>query len=233
MTTATIESATQVPPAEVRRDDAPRLEPPALKRSAQPDMPTLPAWVARYKFDVHQYHAMSKAGVLKEDDRVELIDGEIVAMSSIGPEHIGAVNSSAEFWILALAGGATVQIQGSVRLDEWNEPQPDVAILKRRDDFYRSGLAGPDDVLLLIEVSDTTLRYDRRIKLALYARFGIPEVWIANIRARAIEAYTNPVNGEYTSLQTFRRGQTITPTAFPDVALPVSDIIGGLPESNE
>ena len=230
MTTTTLtKPAPQAPPAEIRRDDArPRPEPPALKRRAQPDAPSLPKWVARWKFDVHQYHAMAKAGVLNEDDRVELIDGEIAAMSSIGPEHVGAVNSSAEFWILALAGKATVQIQGSVRLDEWNEPQPDVAILKRRDDFYRSGLAGPDDVLLLIEVSDTSLRYDRRIKLALYARFGIPEFWIANIRARSIEVYTDPVNGEYTSLQTFRRGQTITPTAFPDVVLPVSDIIGGL-----
>ena len=228
MTTLT-KPAPQAPPAEIRRDDArPRLDPPALERRAQPDAPPLPKWVARWKFDVHQYHAMAKAGVLNEDDRVELIDGEIAAMSSIGPEHVGAVNSSAEFWILALAGKATVQIQGSVRLDEWNEPQPDVAILKRRDDFYRSGLAGPDDVLLLIEVSDTSLRYDRRIKLALYARFGIPEFWIANIRARSIEVYTDPVNGEYTSLQTFRRGQTITPTAFPDVVLPVSDIIGGL-----
>ena len=227
MTTLT-KPAPQAPPAEIRRDDAPRPEPPALKRRAQPDAPPLPKWVARWKFDVHQYHAMAKAGVLNEDDRVELIDGEIVAMSSIGPAHKGAVNSSNRFWVIRLGERAVVQIQSSVRLDERNEPEPDVAILKPRDDFYASRHAGPDDVLLLIEVSDTTLRYDRRIKLALYARFGIPEVWIANIRARAIEAYTDPVNGEYTSLQTFRRGQTITPTAFPDVVLPVSDIIGGL-----
>ena len=231
MTTLT-KPAPQAPPAEIRRDDAPRPEPPALKRRAQPNTPPLPAWVARYKFDVHQYHAMAKAGVLKEDDRVELIDGEIVAMSSIGPAHVGAVNSSNMFWAIRLGGRAIVQIQNPIRLDERNQPQPDIAILKLKDDFYRSGLAGPDDVLLLIEVSDTSLRYDRRIKLALYARFGIPEVWIANIRARAIEAYTDPVNGEYTSLQTFRRGQTATPTAFPDVVLPVSDIIGGLPESD-
>ena len=227
-TTATIEPATQAPPAEVRRGDAPRIDPPALKRRAPPDAPPLPKWVARWKFNVHQYHAMAKAGVLKEDDRVELIDGEIVAMSAIGPEHIGAVNFSTWFWVVRLGERAVVQIQSSVRLDEWNEPEPDVAILKPREDFYASRHAGPDDVLLLIEVSDTSLRYDRRIKLALYARFGIPEVWIANIRARAIEVYTDPANGEYTSLQTFRRGQTITPTAFPDVVLPVSDIIGGL-----
>ena len=227
MTTLT-KPAPQAPPAEVRRDDAPRIEPLLIERRAQPDLPPLPAWVARYKFDVHQYHAMAKAGVLKEDDRVELIDGEIVAMSSIGPAHVGAVNSSTMFWAIRLGGRAIAQIQNPIRLDERNQPQPDIAILKFKDDFYRSGLAGPDDVLLLIEVSDTSLRYDRRIKLALYARFGIPEFWIVNIRARSIEVYTAPANGEYTSLQTFRRGQTITPTAFPDVVLPVSDIIGGL-----
>ena len=227
-TTATIEPATQSRPPRIRQDAPPRPEPPALKRRAQPDTPPLPAWVARYRFDVHQYHAMAKAGVLKEDDRVELIDGEIVAMSSIGPAHVGAVNSSNMFWAIRLGGRAIVQIQNPIRLDERNQPQPDIAILKLKDDFYRSGLAGPDDVLLLIEVSDTSLRYDRRIKLALYARFGIPEFWIVNIRARSIEVYTDPVNGEYTSLQTFRRGQTITPTAFPDVVLPVSDVIGGL-----
>ena len=229
MTTLT-KPAPQAPPAEVRRDDAPRLDPPALKRRPPPAAPPLPKWVARWKFDVHQYHAMAKAGVLREDDRVELIDGEIAAMSSIGPAHKGAVNSSNRFWVIRLGERAVVQIQSSVRLDEWNEPEPDIAILKPRDDFYAARHAGPDDVLLLIEVSDTSLRYDRRIKLALYARFGIPEVWIANIRARSIEVYTDPVNGEYTSLQTFRRGQTITPTAFPDVVLPVSDVIGGLPE---
>ena len=229
MTTLT-KPATQAPPAEIRRDDAPRIEPPALKRRAQPDAPPLPAWVARYRFDVHQYHTMAKAGVLREDDRVELIDGEIIAMSARGPAHVGAVNFSAMFWVMSLRERAVVQIQSSVRLDEWNEPEPDVAILKPRDDFYASRHAGPDDVLLLIEVSDTTLRYDRRIKLALYARFGIPEFWIVNIRARSIEVYTDPVNGEYTSLQTFRRGQTATPTAFPDVVLPVADVIRGLPE---
>ena len=229
MTTLT-KPAPQAPPAEIRRVDAPRSEPPAPKRRAQPDAPPLPKWVARWKFDVHQYHAMAKAGVLKEDDRVELIDGVIVAMSAIGLAHVGAVNSSTMFWAIRLGGRAIVQTQNPIRLDERNQPQPDIAILKLKDDFYRSGLAGPDDVLLLIEVSDTTLRYDRRIKLALYARFGIPEVWIANIRARAIEAYTDPVNGEYTTRQTFQHGQTATPTAFPDVVLPVSDVIRGLPE---
>ena len=227
MTTLT-KPAPQAPPAETRRDDAPRIEPPALKLRAQPDAPTLPAWVARWKFDVHQYHAMAKAGVLKEDDRVELIDGEIAAMSAVGPEHIASVDMGAELLFAGVRRRAIVRVQSPIELDDRNRPEPDIALLRRRGDFYRSRMAGADDVFLIIEVADSSLEYDRRIKLAIYARFGIPEVWIVNIRARAIEAYTNPVNGEYTSLQTFRRGQTVTPTAFPDVVLPVSDVIGGL-----
>ena len=151
-------------------------------------------------------------------------------MSGIGPEHMATVDSSAEFWMDAARGRAIVRIQGSIRLDEWNEPQPDLALLKRRADFYRSRMAGPDDVLLLVEVSDTTLRRDRGVKLELYARFDIPETWIANIRARTIEVYSNPVDGEYTEKRTFRHGQTVSPAAFPDIALPVSEVIGGLPE---
>ena len=236
--------ATIPKPARDRARDAapPRPEPPAPERRAQSDEKAAPPIVRAaphprpaqpepYKFDVHQYHAMAEAEILHPDDRVELIDGEIIAMSGIGPEHMATVDSSNEFWVTAARGRAIVRIQGSIRLDEWNEPQPDVALLKRRADFYRSRSAGPDDVLLLIEVSDTTLRRDRRVKLELYARFGVPETWIANIQDRTIEVYSDPVNGEYTARQTFRHGQTVTPAAFPDIALPVSDVIGGLPEA--
>ena len=224
---------------------APRPEPVSIpiERGALPDEKPAPPPIVRvptrarpaqpepYKFDVYQYHAMAEAGILIKEDRVELIDGEIVAMSGIGPEHMAAVDSSNRFWVIRLGERAIVRIQGSIRLDERNEPEPDVALLKPRDDFYWSRMAGPDDVLLLIEVSDTTLRRDREVKLELYARFGIPETWIANIRARTIEVYSNPVDGEYTEKRTFRHGQTVTPAAFPDIALPVADIIRGLPEA--
>ena len=232
-------------PAQVVRDDSPRPAPPSIptERRALPDEKPAPPPIVRaapharcaqatpYKFDVHQYYAMAEAGILHPDDRVELIDGEIIVMSGIGPEHMATVDSSTEFWVIAVSGRAIVRIQGSIRLDERNEPQPDVALLKRRADFYRSRTAGPDDVLLLIEVSDTTLRRDREVKLELYARFGVPETWIANIRARTIEAYTDPVDGEYATRRTFHHGQTVSPAAFPDIALPVSDVIGGLPDA--
>ena len=199
------------------------LAPPPTARVPSRPRPKLPG---PYKFDVHQYHALSEAGILVAEDRVELIDGEIVAMSAIGPEHMATVDSSSEFWVIAIGDRAIVRIQGSVRLNEWNEPHPDITLLKRRDDFYRYRSAGPSDVLLIVEVSDSSLAYDRGVKLNLYAEFEIPEVWIANIPSRTIEAYTEPSNGEYTTRRTFHPGETVSPAAFPDVALPVADVIG-------
>ena len=225
MTTTTLAP----PPAPERTKSPPDAKP------SPPDFPIprrpRPARPEPYKFDVHQYLEMGKAGILMKEDRVELIRGEIVAMSSIGNEHMATVDSSARFWVTALGDRAIVRIQGSVRLDEFNEPQPDVTLLKRRDDFYRSRSAGPSDVFLIVEVSDSSLSYDRGVKLNLYAEFEIPEVWIANIRARTIEAYTDPSGGEYTARRTFRPGQTVSPAAFPDAALPVADVIGATASS--
>ena len=214
------------PPALERADTAPDEKPPPPRRDFTIPRRPRPAQPEPYKFDVHQYHEMFKAGILTSDDRVELIRGEIIAMSAIGNEHMATVDSSNRFWSQAIGVRAIVRIQGSVRLDEGNEPQPDVTLLKNRDDFYRSRSAGPWDILLIVEVSDSSLAYDRGVKLKLYAEFEVPEVWIANIRARTIEAYTDPSNGEYTTLRTFRPGQTVSPAAFPDVALPVADVIG-------
>ena len=218
-------------PAQIRRDDAARSAPPAEKPAPSPDLPPLPAWVERYKFDVLQYRAMAEAGVLKADDRVELIDGEIVAMSAAGPEHVASVNVGAELLYEGVRRRAIVSIQNPIALGDRHRPEPDIALLRRSGDFYRSEIAGADDVLLVIEVADSSLEYDLQVKLARYARFGVPEVWIANIRARTIEAYTDPVDGEYTTRRTFLHGQTVSPAAFPDVALPVSDVIGGLPDA--
>jgi len=206
-----------------------RVKTPPAQKPAQPDSPIprrpRPARPEPYKFDFHQYREMFKADILTKDDRVELIDGVVIAMSGTGPEHNATLNSSARFWVIRLGERAIAQIRGSVLLDEMNAPQPDVAILKPRADFYRYRLPGADDILLAVEVADSSVRNDRR-KLALYAGFGVPEVWIANIPARTIEAYTDPSRGEYTTRRTFHPGQTVNPAAFPDVALPVADVIG-------
>ena len=182
---------------------------------------------ARRLFTVEEYYAMADAGILTEGERVELIEGEIIVMSPIGNEHAATVNVAAHFLIPVSTGrAANVRVQSHVRLDERNQPEPDVLLLKWRDDFYRYRAPAADDVLLLIEVSDTSLAYDRGVKLALYARFLVPEVWLANIPARVIEAYTEPVDGEYTVARVYRPGETVSPTAFPDISLPVSQIIG-------
>ena len=187
----------------------------------------LQAQPTRRRFTVDEYHVMVKAGILCEHDRVELINGEVIAMTPIGDEHMATVDIGTRFLVTAIGDRGIVRVQGSIRWDEHNVPQPDFSVLSPRGDFYRSGPAGPEDVLLLIEVSDTSLAYDRNVKLALYARFSIPEVWIANIPSRVIEVYTDPIDGEYTTRSTYRAGESVVPMAFDDVSLPVADIIGG------
>ena len=185
----------------------------------------------RRRFSVAEYYAMAKAGILTEDERVELIDGEIIVMSPIGNEHAASVDAGTEFLVPLVAGRVNVRVQAHLRLDDHHQPEPDLMLLRRRDDFYRHQAPGAEDVLLLIEVSHSSLSYDRSVKLALYAQFEIPEVWIANIPARVVEVYTDPVDGEYTASRVYRPGETVSPAAFEDVNLPVSQFIGALSDA--
>jgi Uma2 family endonuclease len=179
------------------------------------------------RFTVADYYAMADAGILSENDRVELLDGDVIVMPPIGDWHAsGVAQIIALFPSTILDGRAILQIQNPVRLDSDNEPQPDAMLLRWRNDFYRNGHPGPDDVLLLIEVSDTTVDYDRNTKLPRYARAGIPEVWIDNRRDRRIEAYTDPSGDEYATVRYAAPGETIAPQAFPDITLQVDRIIG-------
>jgi Uma2 family endonuclease len=181
----------------------------------------------RRRFTVVEYYAMADAGILSENDRVELLDGDVIVMPPIGDWHAsGVAQIIALFPSTILDGRAILQIQNPVRLDSDNEPQPDAMLLRWRNDFYRNGHPGPDDVLLLIEVSDTTVDYDRNNKLPRYARAGIPEVWIDNRRDRRIEAYTDPSGDEYATVRYAAPGETIAPQAFPDITLQVDRIIG-------
>ena len=193
------------------------LAPPAAPSSA----PT------RRRFTVAEYYAMGEAGILTEDDRVELLDGELIEMPPIGDRHAGSVDYFTEALPLALRRRANVRIQNPVRLDDGSEPLPDAMLLRRRDDFYRSRKPIPADVLLIIEVSDTSLAYDRGAKLAAYARAGIPEVWIANLPDGRVESYAEPAGGEYAVVRHYYPGSSISPQAFPDIALEVARIIAG------
>ena len=180
----------------------------------------------RRRISVDEYYAMAEAGILAEDERVELIDGEIITMSPIGNEHAASVDAATDFLVPLVTGRAIVRVQAHLRLDEYTQPEPDLTLLRRRDDFYRHRAPSADDVLLLIEVADSSLTYDRNVKLPLYAGFGISEVWIANIPERVVEVYTNPVEGGYSDSRVHSAGEVVSPGAFGDVEVSVSRFIG-------
>jgi len=182
------------------------------------------AVLSRHRFDVDEYHAMVRAGILMEGDRIELIDGELVEMHTIGSRHLACVIRLNHLLVPPLAGRARVSIQGSMRLDRYSEPEPDVLVLRPRADDYASAHPGPADVLLAIEVADTSLAYDRTVKLPLYARAGIAEVWIVDLEARAVEVHREPSADGYRRFELVREGR-IVPAAFPDLELELADIL--------
>ena len=181
--------------------------------------------IERYRLTSAIFHEMVDKGILNEDDRLELIEGELVTMSPIGPEHMGVVNQVAQILIRQLEQRAIVSIQGPIALDEFSEPQPDLALLVQRDDFYKHSLPRPADVALVIEVADSSLAYDRTIKMPLYARAGIPEAWIVNLIDRWIEVYRDPSAAGYTTLLKILSGKSIAPQAFEDVVVVVDDLL--------
>jgi Uma2 family endonuclease len=182
------------------------------------------AQVTRRRFTVHEYHRMAEAGILHEDDRVELIEGELIEMAAIGPLHFTCVNGLNWLLVQSVGDEAIVSVQNPVRLDEYGEPQPDLAVIRTRD--YRESLPGPEDVLLLIEVSDTTLAYDRGVKLPEYARKGIREAWIVDLNAGAVERHTEPSPDGYRLTARPGRGETLASKALPNVAIPVDTVLG-------
>ena len=182
---------------------------------------TLTSTPTRHRFTVAEYYAMADAGILTENDRVELLDGDIIVMPPIRPWHAASVNRFIDLLPPLLRGRAVVTVQNPTRLNDISEPQPDVMLLKWREDYYGGGHPKPSDVLLLIEVSDTTVDYDRNTKLSAYARAGIPEVWIVSRQDRRIEAYTSPSGGAYSNVIHAGPTETIAPQAFPDVTLEV------------
>lgn len=184
------------------------------------------AQLLRRRFTVDEYHRMGQTGILDEDDRVELLEGEIVEMVPIGSRRHGAVNRLNELFSNRTTGRSIVSIQGPIRLGENSEPQPDVALLRRREDFYSSSHAEPGDVLLLVEVSDTTIDYDREVKLPLYARHGIAEVWLVDLRAGAVTAYWNPSANGYAQNAQHRSGGTLSPQSLPQIEVGVDEVIG-------
>ena len=182
--------------------------------------------VLKRLFTVQDYHRMIETGILTESDRVELIRGEIVEMASIGAKHAAGVNRLNRLFFKKFGDQVLVAVQNPVEVDEKSEPEPDIALLRPREDFYASAHPTPDDVFLLIEVSDSTIRYDRTIKIPLYAEDNIAEAWIVDVNAELVEVYRQPSATGYRSLQTLTRGQSIQLLAFPEVSIAIDEILG-------
>jgi Uma2 family endonuclease len=158
------------------------------RRGEERERGMLPAEIKRHRFTVEEYHKMGEAGLLSEDDRVELIDGEIVDMAPVGTRHLACVVALNHLFVEASGGRYFVSVQNPVALGERNEPQPDLSLLRTRPDPTAARPPGPGDVFLVVEVSDTTLAYDRDVKLPRYAQAGVPEVWIVDLEGRRVES---------------------------------------------
>jgi len=177
-------------------------------------------------FTVQEYHLMIEAGVFANNDRVELIEGEIIEMAAIGTRHAGCVNRLARRCSLIPEDVATFAIQNPIQLTERTEPQPDLVLLQPRADYYATAHPRPSEVLLLMEVSDSTIDFDREVKVPNYARSGIQEVWLWNLEDDCLEVYREPTVNGYSFIQRFERGEMVAPLAFPDFNVSVDWILG-------
>jgi Uma2 family endonuclease len=177
---------------------------------------------ARRLFTIEEYHRMAETGILRPEDRVELIDGEIFEMSPIGSRHMACVNNLTRVFILGLGMRAVVSPQNPVQIPRYSEPEPDLAVLRARS--YKTLAPTTEDVLLLVEVAETSLRFDRTVKLALYARAGFLEYWIADANAETVTIFRQPANTTYSDVRTVGSNDTLSPLAFPDLVIDVSHL---------
>jgi Uma2 family endonuclease len=180
----------------------------------------------RHRFTVADYRRMGEVGILPDGLLVELIEGTVIDMPRISSHHAGCVGWFNNTVAIPLHRSVIVRLQNPVYLDEYSEPVPDIALVKRRDDFYRYGHPRPEDILHIIEVSDSTLEYDRRGKVPLYARAGIPEVWIFNLAEERVEVFADPSGGAYQTTAAFSRGEEVQSRALAALRLGVSEIFG-------
>jgi Uma2 family endonuclease len=179
----------------------------------------------RRRLDVVAYYRMAETGILSDPHRIELIDGEIIDMPAIGSPHAAITNRLARLFTRALSDEvALVSVQSPLRLDAYDEPEPDLMLLRPRPDGYRAGHPGAADVLLLIEVSESSLAYDRSTKLALYAKFGVPEVWIVDLFGAAVEVCREPKGGAYASRERLPGG-LLAPALVRGVTIDVARLL--------
>jgi Uma2 family endonuclease len=179
------------------------------------------------RFTLDEYRRMGDAGILREGERVELIEGEIVEMTPIGWDHASGVARLTALFSSRFGGRAIVWVQNPITLPrQVSEFQPDLALLRPRADFYRRKPVEPEDVFLVAEVMDTSVGHDRRVKLPIYARGGVPEVWLVDVTRYTVEAHAGPSESGYRERRLVDRDGSLAPRAFPDVVLAVQDLVG-------
>ena len=183
------------------------------------DMPT------RRRLNADNFLNMVRSGILDADDRIELIEGDLIDMAPIGTEHASLTDWFTQQLVLAIGSQGIVRIQSSLFLDQQSQPQPDVQVLQARPDYYRKAHPCAADVLLLIEIADSTARFDRGVKVPLYARHGVVEVWLVDLTRRCVEVYRDPqpANGEYRQMTIHRQGQLV-PQDLPQVSITVEQL---------
>jgi Uma2 family endonuclease len=179
----------------------------------------------RYRFTRHVYHGLVDAGIFTEDSRVELIGGDIIRMSPVNSAHAGTLKDLVGLMTAGLAERAVYGVQDPIVIADDSEPQPDLTLCKPRADKYRQSHPTPNDIWLVVEVADSSLRYDREVKMPLYAAAGIVEMWLLDLNARVLEVYRTPSADGYNALQRLKPGDKVSPLAFPDLILEVAALL--------
>jgi Uma2 family endonuclease len=186
----------------------------------------MPMEIIKRRFTADDYQRMGQTGILSEDDRVELIDGEVVAMSPIGPRHSATIDRMNRSLVMIAGARAIVRVQSSVRLNRYNEPEPDIVLLRPQADFYESRMAGPADILLIIEVAESSIDYDREMKATLYAASSVPEYWLVDLNVNRLSCYSDPSGTTYRMLRHPDRGESVAPALLPECPIPVDVLLG-------
>ena len=182
--------------------------------------------VQKKLFTVDDYYAMARAGIIGEDDRVELIEGEIILMAATGSRHQAVVDRVSRLFVTRAGDRAIVRVHGPLRLARITEPRPDLQLLTPQDDFYAEAHPSQYEALLVVEVADTSLRFDRDEKAAIYARRGVSELWIIDVSGERILVRRGPSTDGYGESFAVERGESLSPHAFPDIVVSTDELLG-------
>ena len=184
------------------------------------------AQLLRKKFTVSEFCKMAEMGIFRDEDNIELIEGEIVEMGKIGRRHAAYCDRLNDLFRDKFQKRVLIRVQSPVELNNLSQPQPDLALLRRRENYYESGHPQPHDIFLLVEIADTTIDSDREIKIPLYGQNGILETWLIDINEQCLEIYRDPSSQGYQSNRKLRRGQSIASLIFPKIVIDVNEIMG-------